>query len=75
MTDQANSPDDRSRRFADAFSRHGYPFQFAVIRRIRELNFAGKSSWIPDIAELPVTVPGKHETRIDFLLKPTGGPR
>jgi hypothetical protein len=52
--------------FQDALNRHGYGFQYAVIKKAAELHGKG-SRWVPTVAELPV--PLGVSTRIDFILR------
>ncbi len=60
--------------FQKALNRHGHPFQYAVIRRAKELHGDG-SSWVFDASEFPVEVQG-HNTHVDFILSrlPMDGP-
>ena len=64
--------DPVSKELADSFakelSRHGYGFQFSVIRKARDLINKGKSVWRFVASEFPVEVQGAG-TRIDFILK------
>lgn len=52
--------------FQDALNRHGYGFQYAVLKKASELVKKG-SRWIPAVAEFPV--PLGDGTKIDFLLR------
>ena len=54
--------------FRDALNRHGYAFQFSVIRAAENLYEDGKSKWIFEVAEFPVAAQGK-DTRIDLVLR------
>ena len=54
--------------FEKALSRHGFGFQYAVLKEIKELYEAGKSYWYPTTAEFPVDVQGSG-TRIDIILE------
>jgi hypothetical protein len=54
--------------FEIALNRHGYPFQYAVLRRAKELREAERSRFIFEVAEFPVSA-GDASTRIDFVLK------
>jgi hypothetical protein len=60
--------------FQSALNRHGYPFQYAVIRRAKELKKEGLSEWDFEASEFPVEVQG-YNTKIDFILSrcPGGG--
>ena len=42
----------------DVLNRHGYSFQYAVLRRAIELYEDRLSSWSPVVAELPVEANG-----------------
>lgn len=53
--------------FAKELSRHGYGFQFSVIRKAHEMMNQGKSVWRFVASEFPVEVQGTG-TRIDFIL-------
>jgi hypothetical protein len=53
--------------FAAVLNRHGYGFQFGVIRRLHELNLAGNSKFLFQTVEFPVEVQG-NGTRIDIVL-------
>lgn len=53
--------------FAKELSRHGYGFQFSVIRKAHELVNKGRSVWRFVASEFPVEVQGAG-TRIDFIL-------
>jgi hypothetical protein len=52
--------------FQNALNRHGYGFQYAVIKRAAEL-IKYSSRWIPAVAEFPV--PLGDGTKIDFILR------
>ena len=47
---------------------HGYGFHYAILRKVHELFANGKSKWVFEAAEFPVTVRG-FDTRIDFILR------
>jgi len=47
---------------------HGYGFHYAVLRNAYNLHASGKSRWVFEAAEFPVTV-GGFDTRIDFILR------
>jgi hypothetical protein len=58
--------------FRDALNRHGYGFQYAVLRLAEDAANRG-SAWLPWIPEFPVTVQGAP-TRIDLVfLHRSGG--
>src|SRR6266567_54840 len=54
--------------FAKALNRHGYGFQYAVLKRLEDLRDNKRSSLIFEAAEFPVEAKGQH-TRIDFVLR------
>lgn len=49
-------------------SRHGHGFHYAVLRRAEQLSAAGKSRWIFEGTEFPISVRGST-THIDFILR------
>jgi hypothetical protein len=51
-------------------STHGQGFQYAVLKRAGELLRDGRSYWLPQASEVPVTV-GTDVTHVDFVLKAT----
>jgi hypothetical protein len=53
--------------FAKVLNRHGYGFQFSVLRKADELAKQNKSAWRLEACEFPVEVQGAG-TRIDFVL-------
>lgn len=59
---------DLADSFAKVLSRHGYGFQFSVIRKAHELVSKGRSVWRFVASEFPVEVQGAG-TRIDFILR------
>lgn len=59
--------------FRDTLNSHGYGFHYSVLKRVQELRAEGKSSWVFEAAEVPVSV-GAEDTRIDFILKRHPGP-
>lgn len=54
--------------FRKVLDSHGYSFQYAVLKAAEGFCYSGASPWIFEVAELPVTIPGRA-TRIDFVLK------
>jgi hypothetical protein len=52
----------------EAFARHGFGFQFAVVRECERLRQSRKSTWWPDATEFPVEVNGTH-LHIDLVLR------
>src|SRR5438067_1519637 len=54
--------------FERVLNRHGYGFQYAVLRKARLLFEKKQSVWRFEVSEFPVTT--QHDsTRIDFVLK------
>jgi hypothetical protein len=56
-----------SNSFAKVLNRHGYGFQFSVLKKAHELANQKKSAWQFEACEFPVEVQGAG-TRIDFVL-------
>ncbi len=54
--------------FRKTLNSHGYGFQYAVIREAQRLREEGKSEWIFEVSEFPVSVRGKN-THIDLILR------
>jgi hypothetical protein len=62
-------PEDRVfRGFNKLLNIHGYGFHYAVLGLAERLSLEGKSPWVFEAAEFPVSVQGSS-TRIDFVLK------
>lgn len=59
--------DQTKKDFSQLLNRHGYGFQYSVIKAARHLFDEGKSPWIFLASEFPVEVRGQG-TRIDFIL-------
>jgi hypothetical protein len=57
-----------AKSFEAALNRHGYGFQYSVLREAEQLAMQGKSPWGFSVSEFPVEVQGSG-TRIDFVLK------
>jgi hypothetical protein len=55
-----------TRYFASVLNRHGYGFQFSVLKKANELARQNKSPWRLEACEFPVE--GGAGTRIDFVL-------
>jgi len=55
------------RAFEKALNRHGYGFQFAVLRAIQDAPTLS-GLWVPRVSEFPVQVQG-DATRIDFIME------
>jgi len=62
-----------SKAFRDLLNRHGYPFQYSLIRALVQLNADAASPWEFEASEFPVEVNGSH-SRSDFLLRHTSKP-
>jgi hypothetical protein len=60
--------DDIKKRLGELLNRHGYPFQYSILRRSESLYSSRASPWLFQACEFPVEVQGKS-TRIDFILK------
>lgn len=54
--------------FRRVLNSHGYAFHYSVIRTAERLHESGKSAWIFEVAEFPVSVQGK-DTRIDIVFR------
>ena len=67
-----SQPDDTTalveKGFAEILNRHGYGFQYAVLKQAHILADSRDSSWRFIASEFPVRVQG-FDTRIDFILK------
>jgi hypothetical protein len=48
--------------------KHGYGFQYAVLKRAGELSAQGRSIWVFEVAEFPVGT-ADNPTHIDFVLR------
>jgi hypothetical protein len=57
--------------FANVLNRHGYGFQFRIVKELHDLNFEKQSAFLFQTVEFPVEVQGSG-TRIDFILKKRG---
>jgi hypothetical protein len=62
-------PTDLAKKLHAALNRHGYGFQFAIVRRALELSQARESPWSMPVTEFPVEVQG-HGTRVDHTWAP-----
>ncbi len=62
------------RAVCDSVDSHGYAFQHAVGRRIRELSSDASFRWYDPIMEFPIKVGGLH-SRIDLLVRHKHGHR
>ena len=61
-----------SNRFRDLLDRNGYPFQYAVLRKLHEISekagIFSDGTWVYETAEFPAST-GAFDTRIDFVLR------
>lgn len=68
--------EEHTQRVAKAFeatlNRHGYGFQYSVLKQVNDLWHEGISIWIRQVAEFPVEAQG-NGTRIDFILERSSG--
>ncbi|HET6889825.1 MAG TPA: hypothetical protein VFH31_01880 [Pyrinomonadaceae bacterium] len=58
--------------FAKVLNRHGYGFQFSVLKKVDELVRHRKTGWSFEACEFPVQVQGAG-TRVDFVLSRASG--
>lgn len=65
LTDETMS-EEFTQSFAKVLNRHGYGFQFSVLKKADELARQRKSAWDFEVCEFPVE--GGPGTRIDFVL-------
>lgn len=65
MTDNASNLGEIFRKTLNS---HGYGFQYRAIREAQRLNEEGKSEWVFEVSEFPVSVRGKN-THIDLILR------
>ena len=67
-----NANEKNDEEFSDSFTkvlnRHGYSFQYSVLRKAFELKSNGRSNFTFEASEFPVEVQGTN-TRIDFILR------
>lgn len=63
--------DETKSQLNKLLNQHGYPFQYSVLKRAKELVDNGKSMWLFEAAEFPAEVQGVG-TRIDFMLNLKG---
>lgn len=61
-------PEEITQAFEKALSRHGYGFQYAVLKEVASLFSSQRSHWMPWVPEFPVEVQGSG-TRIDLILR------
>jgi hypothetical protein len=70
------TPPDHSDQIAasllKSLNSHGHSFQYAVVRRVDQLNSEGRSRWLLDGVEFPV-IAGGQTTHIDFILRSKSG--
>lgn len=63
-----NRSEDVAKRLQATLDRHGYGFQYAVVRIADELHREGRSPWRLPVTEFPVEVNG-HVTRADIIFE------
>src|SRR4030043_1645904 len=54
--------------FEKTLNRHGYGFQYSVLKKAKQLFEDGRSPWIFEPSEFPVSVQGR-DVHIDFILR------
>jgi hypothetical protein len=72
MATPSNQPEQIAASVLKLLNSHGYSFQHAVIRLLDNLHSEGRSRWLIDGVEFPVSA-GGHTTHIDFILKSRTG--
>lgn len=72
MNEKIN-PLDLGEDYRKVLNRHGYAFQYSVIRFAEDLYRQNQSEWINEAAEFPVSV-RNMQTRIDFILRKSKPP-
>lgn len=66
---QSSSPVETTEQyFRRVLNAHGYPFQFAVIRRAQVLRQLQYSKWVFESSEIPVGTSGRS-THVDFVFR------
>jgi hypothetical protein len=68
MSEQEPASEQFTQSFAKVLNRHGYGFQFSVLKKADELRKQGRSMWRLEACEFPVEVQGAG-TRVDFVLE------
>lgn len=63
-----NNPLDLGEDYRKVLNRHGYAFQYSLIRFIENVNTQGQPQWELEATEYPVRV-RDMQTRIDFILR------
>lgn len=56
------------KNFETELRKHGFGFQYAVIKEIERLYNANQSAWLPRFSEFPVEI-NNNNTHIDFILE------
>jgi len=59
-------PKQLAHRFRGVLDRHGFGFQYAVLRKLHEI-FNRRREWAFEVSEFPV-ITGRFDTRIDFII-------
>ena len=72
MQNEKQIDDQVTNGFNQVLNKNGYGFHYSIIRKAKELQETGKSSFWFEASEFPVQVQGK-DTRIDFILKKMSG--
>lgn len=68
MSEQGQVSEQFTQSFAKVLNRHGYGFQFSILKKADELIKQRRSAWQLEACEFPVDVQGAG-TRIDFVLQ------
>ncbi len=69
-----NRSEDVAKRLQATLDRHGYGFQYAVVRTADELHQARRSPWRLPVTEFPVELNG-HVTRADIIFEHFRSPK
>jgi len=67
MNTEPSQPTALINEYQEILNRHGYGFQYSLIKIVDELTRRPRSSWVFEAAEFPVEIQGRG-TRIDFVL-------
>jgi len=68
MMDEKRNPLDLGEDYRKVLNRHGYAFQYSLIRFIENANIQSQPEWVLEATEYPVRVQDM-QTRIDFVLR------
>lgn len=68
---EASRAERVARGFKKTLERHGYAFQYTVMKKVEECRREWSTKWRVLVSEFPVEVQGQG-TRIDIILEPTG---